>query len=63
MNGICPTGGSVPACLPEEMFVHHGRSRSVGWGSFMVRQMIAFVVASEMGRGGVSVAVSDAFGK
>ncbi len=60
-NSIRRVGGGYAVCLSGEIFVHHGRSWLVGRGIMMVHRMRAFAVVSEMGRGGVSVAVAAAF--
>ncbi len=60
-DGICQVGCGDVICLPREIFVHRDRSGPVGKGSAVVRRTRAFAVASEMSRGGVSMAVAAAF--
>ncbi len=54
-------GGDDAICLPGETFVNHDRLEPVGRGSVMDRRMRTFTVTSGMGRGGVLMAVANAF--
>ncbi len=57
-KGFCPVRGGDAVCLPGIILVHNGL---LDGGSVTVRQVRAFAVANEMGRGGVSVALAAAF--